>query len=316
MEGSLRTAQNAPLVLAMAGNERLSEALAGALDTVVVERLIRHFPDGETFVRLDTPVDGRDVLVVCTLDHADDKLVSLFLIAETARDLGARSVTLIAPYLGYMRQDARFHPGEGVTSLYVGKLLSSAFDGLVTLDPHLHRHGALAEVYSIPHVTASAAPAIGEWVRANVERPLLVGPDAESEQWVSVAAGDDLPFVIFTKTRSGDHDVAIEAPDLAAHEGRTPVLVDDVLSTGRTMIGAAEILIAAGFDAPVCAAVHGVFSGDAEGALAAAGLTRIVTCDTIAHSTNAIDTTSIVVAAIRSLADCRSNPSEPANVRL
>ena len=100
---------------------------------------------------------GADVLVVCTLDHPDSKLVSLVLVAETARDLGARSVTLVAPYLGYMRQDARFHPGEGVTSLYVGRLLSSVFDRLVTIDPHLHRHVALWEVYSIPHVTASAA---------------------------------------------------------------------------------------------------------------------------------------------------------------
>ena len=174
----------------------------------------------------------------------------------------------------------------------------------MTLDPHLHRHGALAAVYSIPHVTATAAPAIGAWVRANVERPLLVGPDAESEQWVTVAAGDDLPYVIFTKTRRGDHDVAIEAPDLAAHAGRTAVLVDDVLSTGRTMIGAANILVAAGFAPPVCAAVHGVFSGDAEAAMAAAGLSRIVTCDTIAHATNAIDTTSIVVAAVRDLSTC------------
>jgi len=303
MEGSARLGPAAPLVLAMAGNERLASALATALATEVVERLIRSFPDGETFVRLDSPVAGRDVLVVCTLDHADAKLVALVLVAETARDLGARSVTLVAPYLGYMRQDARFHPGEGVTSLYVGRLLSSVFDRLVTLDPHLHRHGALGEVYSIPHVTASAAPAIGDWVRAHVEHPLLVGPDAESEQWVTAAAGDDLPSVIFTKTRTGDRDVAIEAPDLSPFAGCTPVLVDDVLSTGRTIIGAAQVLAAAHFAAPICVVVHGVFSDDAEEALRAAGLVQIVTCDTIAHATNAIDTTAILVAAVHSLPD-------------
>ena len=302
MEGSAHILNDAPLVLAMAGNERLASALAAALAGSVADRLIRRFPDGETFIRIDSPVEGRPLVLVCTLDHADDKLVPLLLTAATARDLGAASITLVAPYLGYMRQDVRFHPGEGVTSLYVGKLLSSAVDALVTIDPHLHRHDALGEVYSIPHVTASAAPAIGAWARANVEFPLLVGPDAESEQWVRAAAGDDLPYVIFTKTRSGDHDVAIDAPDLAPFAGRTPVLVDDVLSTGRTMIGAAELLMAAGFDAPICAAVHGVFSGDAPDALATAGLSHVVTCDTIAHPTNAIDTTSILVDALRQLA--------------
>jgi ribose-phosphate pyrophosphokinase len=301
MEGDATRDDGAPLLLAMTGNDDRAAALAAGLGGVVVERLIRHFPDGETFVRLDSPVAGRDVAVVCTLDHADHKLVPVLLLAATARDLGARSVTLVAPYLGYMRQDARFHPGEGVTSLYVGALLSHAFDGLVTIDPHLHRHAALADVYSIPHVTATAGPAIGEWVRANVARPLLVGPDAESEQWVSAAAGDDVPYVIFTKVRSGDHDVAIEAPDLTPYADRTPVLVDDVLSTGRTMIGAAEILTAAGFAAPICAAVHGVFSGDAVDAMNAAGLTRIVTCDTVPHPTNRIAATPILVTALREL---------------
>lgn len=297
--GAERASDGSRVVLALPGNERLADALAGGLDAVCAEREIRRFPDGETYVRVDTPVAGCDVTLVCTLDRADDKLPALLLTAATVRDLGAATVRLVAPYLGYMRQDDRFQPGEGVTSLYVGRLLSAAVDHLVTIDPHLHRHARLADVYSVPHDTLTAAPLLGAWVRANVPDALLVGPDAESEQWVRAAAGDDLPYVVFTKTRHGDHDVVIESPDLAAHAGRTPVLVDDVLSTGRTMIEAAGRLREAGLGAPVCTAVHAVFSGDAEDALAAAGITRVATTDTIEHPTNAIPVTKLLVDALR-----------------
>ncbi len=289
----------AGVVLALPGNERLSAALAAGLGVEDAARVIRRFPDGETYVRVETTVEGRDVTLVCTLDRADDKLPALLLTAATVRDLGARHVRLVAPYLGYMRQDDRFLPGEGVTSRYVGRLLSAAFDELVTIDPHLHRHARLADVYAIPHRTLSAAPVIGDWVRANVAEPLLVGPDEESAQWVRAAAGADLPCVVFTKTRRGDHDVAIETPDLTPHAGRTPVLVDDVISTGRTMIEAARRLTEAGFPAPACTAVHAVFSGDAQAALRAAGIERVATCDTIAHDTNAMGVTDLLIRALR-----------------
>jgi ribose-phosphate pyrophosphokinase len=287
------------VVLALPGNERLAAALAEGLGRTLAEREIRRFPDGETYVRVDTPVEGRDVTLVCSLDQADVRLPGLLLTAATVRDLGAATVRLVAPYLGYMRQDDRFRPGEGITSLYVGRLLSAVFDHLVTIDPHLHRHEALGDVYSVAHATVTAAPALGEWVRAHVPDALLVGPDAESEQWVRAAARHDLPFVVFTKTRLGDRDVEIRAPDLTPYQGRTPVLVDDVLSTGRTMAEAARLLSSAGFAAPVCTAVHAVFSDGAEHALAAAGIETVVTCDTIAHGTNAIEVAPLLVDALQ-----------------
>ena len=106
-------------------------------------------------------------------------------LAATARDLGARRVGLVAPYLAFMRQDVQFKPGEGVTSTYFG----AAGVGRGRLDGH--RRSAPApprrrstSVYSIPTPIARAAPAIARWVAAEIERPVLVGPDAESVQWV------------------------------------------------------------------------------------------------------------------------------------
>jgi ribose-phosphate pyrophosphokinase len=114
--------------------------------------------------------------------------VPLLFTAHAARDLGASRIGLVAPNLGYMRQDKRFCPGEAITSSAFGKLLSSSFDWLVTLDPHLHRRTSMSEVYSIPVGVCHAAPKLSAWIRAHAPNALVVGPDVESEQWVGAVA--------------------------------------------------------------------------------------------------------------------------------
>ncbi|MCA9676015.1 MAG: ribose-phosphate pyrophosphokinase [Kofleriaceae bacterium] len=278
-----------PVVLAVPGCEPAAEQLRARLGGEEGARRIHRFPDGEVLIRIDTPVAGREVILVGSLDHPADKLLPLYFLASTARDLGAARVGLVAPYLAFMRQDSRFHQGEGVTSVYFARLLSSTVDWLVTVDPHLHRWASLDDVYAIPSRIARAAPAIAGWVRAEVARPLLVGPDAESEQWVAaVAEACDAPFIILEKTRRGDRDVSVSDPDVAAHAGRTPVLVDDIISTGRTMVETLHQLTRAGMRDAVCVGVHGLFADDALDELRAAGATRIVTCNTVPHDSNAI----------------------------
>jgi ribose-phosphate pyrophosphokinase len=252
-------------------------------------------------------VAGRAVWLVCTLHPASDKLLPLYFMANTARDLGAASVNLAAPYLAYMRQDDRFREGEGVTARYFGRLLSSAVDGLITVDPHLHRFAALDEVYSVPTRAVRAAPRIAEWVKDHVERPVVVGPDAESEQWVdAVAAALGCPSLVLRKVRSGDRDVAISPVDQAHGTSgaaidwarHTPVLVDDIVSTARTMIEALGQLRRVGALQPICVGVHAVFSQTAYEDLRAAGAARVVTCNTIPHPSNAIDVMDLVAQAM------------------
>ena len=213
-----------------------ADALARELGAEAARGEVRRFPDGEWYVRIDSPVVGRDVAVVCPLDQPDEKFLAASLAAGTARDLGASRVGIVAPYLAYMRQDCRFRRGEGVTSAYFARLISSTFDWLVTVDPHLHRRASLGEIYSIPTRVAHAAPLLAAWINGNVEKPLLVGPDGESEQWVSaVAEGAGAPYVVLEKTRRGDRDVEIALPSVGRYAGRTPVLVDDIVSTATTM---------------------------------------------------------------------------------
>ena len=291
-----------PLVLPLPGNGDLAGRLARRLSAEVGALTVRRFPDGESYVRLHSDVGGRSVVLVCTLDRPDDKLVPLYFLAATARELGAARVGLVAPYLAYMRQDTRFQPGEGVTSAQFARLLSSTVDWLVTVDPHLHRVASLADIYRVPAVTVAAAPAIAAWLRAHVAEPLVIGPDSESEQWVrAVADAAGAPHVVLAKVRRGDRDVEVSVPEVDRWRGRTPVLVDDIISTAGTMIETVGRIRRAGLADPICIGVHAVFASDAYSELLAAGAARIVTCDTVLHASNAIPLDEPIAAQVRPL---------------
>ena len=226
----------------------------------------RHrFPDGELKLTLPVPLPT-SVVVLRSLHHPNEKLVELVLLADAARALGARQLTLVAPYLAYMRQDKAFHPGEAVSQLIVGRLLAERFDAVVTIDPHLHRVATLEQAVPARRAVAlSAAQLIGAHLAARTPRPLLLGPDAESEQWVKAAAGGQLDFAVCTKQRSGDHDVRIELPALALG-GRDVVLVDDVASTGGTLVECARQALAAGASRVDAAVTHALLEAGRRGA--------------------------------------------------
>lgn len=290
------------IILALPGAERLAETLAQQLHCAASTLELHRFPDGEVVVRLRTSVEGQRVLLVGHLDHPDEKTLALVFAADAARDLGATQVGLVAPYLPYMRQDHRFRPGEAITSRSYARLLSSTVDFLVTVDPHLHRWPSLDAIYTIPSRVVPAAPAIAEWLRREVPQPILVGPDSESEQWVADVAGRiGAPWTVMRKERRGDRDVQVQLPADADHEGRTPVLLDDIISSGHTMAAAAQLLRDGGWGRPLCVGVHALMDAAGQDLLHRAGASRIASCDTVPHPTNAISVAGLLAEGIRSL---------------
>lgn len=284
----------------MPGNERMAAALCGVVPAELCPVTVRRFPDGESYVRITGEVAGRHLILLCTLDRPDEKLTPLLLLAGAAREAGAASVGLVAPYLAYMRQDRRFHDGEATSARHVAGWISSAFDWLITVDPHLHRIKALSEVYAIPNRVARAAAAVARWINGNVAKPLLLGPDEESGQWVSdIAKQIGAPFEVLTKLRRGDRDVAVSTPDVARWQDRTPVLVDDIVSTARTMIEAVRRVHECGLADPTCIAVHAIFADDALEQLRQAGVAQLISADTVSHQTNQISVAEPIAEAIR-----------------
>ncbi len=291
-----------PVMIAMPGNEPFADALAAEAGIERMPVTVRRFPDGESYVRAGPMVQGRRVSIACTLDRPDDKLVPLLLLAAAVREAGALSVSLVAPYLAYMRQDRRFQPGETISARHVASWISRHFDWLVTVDPHLHRIADLSQIYGASSRVVHAGHSVAAWLKAEVHDPLLIGPDEESAQWVSdVASRTNAPFVVLNKTRRGDHEVKVSVPDVERWRSHTPVLVDDIVSTARTMIAAVDHLRRAGMAPPVCVAVHAVFAQTAFEDLRKAGAGDIVSCNTIAHPTNRISIVPAVAAAVQNL---------------
>ena len=299
------------LTLALPGNEDLARGIAQACGSEAGRIETRRFPDGESYVRLHGEPADRIVDVICTLAHPDPQFLLLAFAADAARELGAQEVNLIAPYLAYMRQDRRFNPGESVSSVSFARLVSSTFDRLLTVDPHLHRHTALSALYAIPTATLHAAPLLADWIAANVDAPLIIGPDEESAQWAgAIAARIDAPHAVLHKTRHGDRSVGIELPDLSSWRGCTPVLVDDIASSGRTLAVAARKLVDQGLRTPECAVVHALFAGDAWAELTPL-FARITSTDAVPHPSNRVALAPLFADALaRDLSDRDGDSAE------
>lgn len=277
----------------------LLDARAGVLEQ-------RRFPDGESYLRVHSDCEGRRCVILCNLFHPDERLLRLLFLADTLHEIGAIEVGLITPYLAYMRQDKRFQPGECVSSRPFARLLSEAFDYLVTVDPHLHRYHTLEELYTLPARAVQAAPLIAHWIVRHIRDPLLIGPDSESKQWVSrVASLAGVPYQILRKERRGDYDVSVSLPDLEQGQRRTPVLVDDIISSGRTMLEVLSHLYSIGLPRATVIGVHGIFAGDAYTRLAQ--VADVVTTDCIPHLSNRIEIAAPIAEAVRELMQPRDD---------
>ena len=275
-----------------------AQRLASAAGIPYADALIHHFPDGETRLRLPESLPGH--VVLCrTLDHPNSRLVELVLAAATARELGVKHVTLVAPYLCYMRQDKAFYPGEAVSQRIVGTLLSQWIDALITVDSHLHRVHQLKDAVPVnPAINLIATPVMSEFLGKQLDNPFLVGPDEESEQWVaSIARDRDFDYCVAHKERFGDQQVRVSLPK-AAYRNRHIVLVDDVASTGRTL-EEATLGLARFEPASISVLVtHALFVGDAQERLRRAGASHIWSTDAIPHSSNALHLDHLLAEAL------------------
>ena len=287
-----------PLIFALPGNEDLGHRLAALLGGRSGTLNTRQFPDGETYVRFCDDPAGQDIVLVCTLDRPDSKILPLLFAAEAARDLGACRVGLVAPYLGYLRQDMRFQPGEAVTSHSFAKLLSHDFDWLVTVEPHLHRYKALSDIYSIPADALHAAPLIAEWVRNNIAKPHLIGPDIESRQWVeAVAAECGATWTVARKTRLGDRKVHEDPLAGAIPEGATPVLLDDIISSGATLLETLRLLRDFHGPTPIVIAIHALWDADTKAQLAKTGV-QLCTTNSVPNDAAQMDVTPLIAKGV------------------
>ncbi len=277
-------------------SERFGRRLARDMGLPAAGVALHAFPDGESLVRVRLP-PGRHAVLVRSLHQPNGKLVETVLAADALRRSGARRVTLIAPYLPYMRQDAVFLPGEPISQCVVGDCLGRAFDAVITVEAHLHRVRRLHE--RVPRGRSlSVAPAIAQWLHRQRRPAVVVGPDEESEPWVrAVAREARMPWAVGRKQRQGDRTVEVEVGEFAG--ATRAVIVDDIASSGGTLAATARALRRHGVATLEAIVVHAIFARGALARVRAAGVRRVVSCDTIPHPTNAITVAPVIAAALR-----------------
>ncbi len=275
-----------PLILTFPAYRVLADRLAAETGYDVFPVAIHSFPDDESLVCLP-PELPEHVIFFCSLDHPNEKLVELGFAAATARELGAKQLSLVAPYLCYMRQDKAFQDGQAISQRIVGNWLGGWFDTIITVDAHLHRIKALSDVISPARTFNLSATQL--WVhllRQRSDQPILMGPDQESRQWVKkIAEATGLDYAVAHKQRFGDHTVQIQLPEMSVAD-RTVVLVDDVISSGHTLAVIAGLLKKAGATHLECLVTHALFTNSVEQLLNNSGIKKIVSSDSIPHSSN------------------------------
>jgi len=289
------------VIQGLPSSSRDAAGLAARLGVAFHEIAIHAFPDGE--IRVTAGPASTTTVIYASLDRPNDKLIALLFAADALRRGGAKRLVLVAPYLCYMRQDTAFHEGEAISQKVIGSLLARCIDRVVTVDAHLHRTPEITAVFpGIQSDNLSAMPAISETLRKTGLDPatIVVGPDAESLPWVSGLAGRlGLSYAVARKTRRGDRSVAIEFHDTARIAGHPALIVDDVVSSGGTLIACAKALTAAGVTAIDAVATHALFPEAAYSEMVSAGIRSIRSTQSVAHFTNAIALDELFIDALK-----------------
>ena len=299
------------IILGGSASTKLAEKVAKELGQKPGVIEVKKFPDGERYIRVHEDVKGKAVAVIQSLYRTPDEYAfEYLLIVDTLRDMGAASITGIAPYLAYARQDSRFYPGEALSSASVAKFFEAAgTTSFLTVDCHLHRLGDVSKVFRVPARNLSAMPVLGKYALRTLkpQKPIVVGPDEEAEQWAAVVAKElDAEHTTFTKRRirrEGETESKLELDTGNAElKGRDVVFADDIISTGGTIAQAARACKKKGAKRIFVLATHPVLAAGALKLVKTAGVTTAIGTDTIPSPISTVSVAPVIAEALRAQA--------------
>lgn len=272
----------------------LATELARTLSADLVIAEVRTFADGELHVRVPGEMAGEDLVLVQTT-YPNDKLLELFLLQDALVDAAPGRVTVVVPYFGYGRQDKRFQPGEAISSRAVAKHLELGADALITVDVHNER---VMDYFDIPAIDVTGMPALARrFEELGVE--MVLAPDENAARHAeTVGALMKIPWDYLKKERLDSWTVETEEKALEV-KGRHVAIVDDVVSTGGTMVSAARIVQEQGSKALVAGCVHGLFVGGAKERLGVFG--SVVATDTVSSEYSAVSVAPEVAQGLQEL---------------
>ena len=273
---------------------------------------ITKFPDGEKYIRYHDKVENEDVVLIHPMGLTPDELfIEYLLICSALKDGKAKSIVTFVPYFAYARQDSRFNPGEPGSFHLVSKIIDDlGIDMIYTIDLHLQRVNDLSElIKNTPTKNLSAVPDIATWIKNNagLNNPIVLGPDEESEQWAKVAAETiGVDYEIMIKTRYSATEVSIttkEGKPLPVN-GKDVVIIDDIISSGGTIIEAVKLVKEAGAGKIVVGCTHPVLRGKTQFDSALAniynsGVSIVVGTDSVPSQVSYVSIASVIAKTLQ-----------------
>jgi len=300
--GETKTTRGMKL-LAGNSNRPLAEAVAQYLKLPLTKAVVRRFADLEIFVEIQENVRGEDMFVVqSTSFPANDNLMELLIIIDALRRASARRITAVIPYFGYARQDRKVGPRTPISAKLVANLITQAgAHRVLTVDLHA---GQIQGFFDIPTDNLYAMPAIAKDIKDYLgagDQLMVVSPDVGGVVRARALAkrlGGDLAIVDKRRERAGESEVMNIIGEV---EGRSCILVDDIVDSGGTICNAAEALMKAGAKDVYAYAVHGVLSGGAVARIQSSVLKSMVVTDSIAATNEVMKCSNIRRISIATL---------------
>ena len=287
------------IIIGCSNSKNLARKIAKELKAEYSELITKHFPDGELYIKFETDLKNKEIVLIQTLHPANEQLLEVLLAGYTAKDLGAKKVTLVAPYMAYIRQDKRFNPGEAVSSKIIGNLLSS-FDKIITIDPHLHRIKSLNEVFHTKAQKLTSNDVIESYIAKNYKSPVIIGPDEESYQWAKeIALSIKAHAAILKKTRFSPNNVKIIIKSPIEIKGKDIIIIDDIISTGKTVLETIQHIKNKKPKSINVICIHGIFADKLVYKKIKANTKSIITTNTIENIHSKIDISDLIAKALK-----------------
>ncbi|MET1159616.1 MAG: ribose-phosphate diphosphokinase [Thermoprotei archaeon] len=292
------------VVLGGSGGYHIAYKVSKLLAVDLGDVEIKSFPDGETHIRIIPEVKDKTVIYINSLQPSpNDKIIETLYTLDTLKDLGASKVIAVIPYMAYARQDERFNPGEAVSIFILAKLFRTLdLDAIFTIDMHLHRISDPTKLFGASFHNLTAVRELAKYVKSNhsVENTVVVGPDEEAEQWAKIMAEElgGLEYTVLEKKRISAEEVVIEARDVDLRN-KNVVIVDDIISTGGTVVEAVKAIRRLGAREIIVTCVHPLLVGTAYYKLLRLGLKDLVGTDTVLSPISRVSVAPVIAEGVK-----------------
>ncbi|MDI6645120.1 MAG: ribose-phosphate diphosphokinase [Methanobacteriaceae archaeon] len=285
------------MIIGGSASQKLAAKVAAELNENLCPIETFKFPDGERYLRIRGEIEEEAVVIQSTGFPQDENLIELFLIIKTLKSLGVKTIKTVIPYFGYGRQEKRFKSGEAISAQIIANLLELAGTNQLFC-VNLHENN-MTNFFNIPVHEISAIPFIAQYLEGTLEDPIIIAPDKGALDHAQELANlMNCDFDYLEKIRISPEVVETKPKNINIH-GKSTVIIDDIISTGGTIVNASKILKNLGAEKIIVACVHPVMVDDALIKIFASGVDDVIATDTLRSDVSVVSLAPLIADALK-----------------